>query len=170
MVKNLVFALLFMIVLALVALGLKDLGHGFRPEMYYPIGIAGVALLMMLALSGPAIAANWRARGRSGILDPTQVEEMVLGSSPLILDIRDVAEFKGKVGHIRGALCMPYAEVPKRFKELQSKDPRPIIIVDTTDKRCYDVYDFLKKQGFDWLYVMKGGINAWQRDRLPLYH
>ena len=141
-----------------------------RPEMAWPLGIAGICVLALGMLIAPKWASSFRARGKQGVLDPLQVEEMVMASSPLILDIRDQAEFKGKLGHIRGAMCIPHAEVLTRFEELRSKDPRPIIIVDTTDKRCYEVSDFLKKQGFDWIYVLKGGLRAWHRDRLPLYH
>lgn len=141
-----------------------------RPEMAFPLAITGICFLALCLLIAPKLASSYRARGKQGVLDPLQVEEMVMASSPLILDIRELAEYKGKLGHIRGSLCMPYAEVPTRFEEIRSKDPRPVIIVDTTDKRCYEVSDFLKKQGFDWIYILKGGIRAWHRDRLPLYH
>lgn len=140
-----------------------------RPEMAWPLGIAGICALALIFIMAPAMASSYRARGKQGVLDPIQVEEMVMGSSPLVLDIRDAAEFKGKLGHIRGAVCMPFAEVPKRYEELRSKEPRPLIIVDNTDKNCYEVSEFLRKQGFDWIYILKGGLRAWRRDRLPLY-
>lgn len=141
-----------------------------KPEMAWPIAIAGISLLAILFLVMPKVAASFRARGKQGVLDPIQVEELLLGSSPLIVDIRDAADFKGKHGHLRGSICMPYAEVPKRFEELRCNPPRPVIVVDTSDDRSYKVSDFLKKQGFDWIYVLKGGIRAWRRDRLPMYH
>lgn len=170
MVRALFAVLVGMLLLALVAQGLQG-GYWLQhPELIFPIAVtAGCLLFVALLLMGPKLMANYRARGRQGVLDPIQVEELIMSSSPLIVDIRDVAEFKGKLGHIRGAMCMPYAELPKRFEELRSKDPRPVIVVDATDKRAYEVSDFLRKQGFDWLYVMKGGINAWKRERLPLY-
>lgn len=171
MVRTLFAVLVGMLLLALVALGVQGGYWQQHPELILPIGITTACLMFVaLLLAGPKLMANYRARGRQGVLDPLQVEEMVMGSSPLVVDIREAMEFKGKLGHIRGAVCMPYAELPKRFEELRSKDPRPVIIVDATDKRAYEVSDFLRKQGFDWIYVLKGGLNAWHRERLPLYH
>ena len=171
MVRGLLLLFLGMVFLFLVLQGFDAASWAKHKDLALPIGItAGCLLFIALLLSGPKMMSNYRARGRQGVLDPIQVEEMVMGSSPLVVDIREVLEFKGKVGHIRGSVCMPYEELPKRFEELRSKDPRPIIVVDASDNRSYEVSDFLKKQGFDWIYVLKGGLSAWRRERLPLYH
>lgn len=171
MVRALFVVFLGMVILFVVVQGLDAASWQQHKDLALPIGVtAGCLLFIAFLLMGPKMMSNYRARGRQGVLDPIQVEEMVMGSSPLIVDLREVLEFKGKLGHIRGSLCMPYEELPQRFEELRSKDPRPLIIVDISDKRAYEVSDFLRKQGFDWIYVLKGGLSAWRRERLPLYH
>jgi rhodanese-related sulfurtransferase len=171
MVRTLLILMLGMVILFLGIQGLDAASWQQHKHLALPIGItAGCLLFIALLLTGPKLMSDLRARGRQGVLDPIQVEEMVMGSSPLLVDIREVLEFKGKLGHIRGSVCMPYEELPQRFEELRSKDPRPLIIVDVSDKRAYEVSDFLRKQGFDWIYVLKGGLSAWRRERLPLYH
>jgi rhodanese-related sulfurtransferase len=141
-----------------------------KPEMAYPIAGTVLCVLLALLVAAPQIAAWWRARGREGVLDPVQADEIMGTNAPLVLDLREPLEFKGKLGHIKGTLPMPYAEVGKRLEELRSKEPRPILIVDTTCKRSYIIADYLRSKGFDWVYVLKGGLRAWKKARLPLYH
>ncbi len=141
-----------------------------RPETAYPSAIAALCILALLVIIAPKWAASWRARGKQGVLDPLQVEEIIMSNNPLILDIRDPEDYRGKTGHLRGALPIPFAEVRQRMEEFRSKEPRPIIIVDDTDKRAYLIYNLLRENGFTWIYVLKGGIRAWKRERMPLYH
>lgn len=141
-----------------------------RPELAYPIYGTAACLLLALLASAGRIASWWRARGKQGVLDPVSAEEMLMTNAPLILDIREPHLYKNKLGHIRGALPMPYAEVGKRLEEMRTKEPRPIIVVDLTDERAYIIADYLRSKGFDWVYILKGGLKAWKRARLPLYH
>lgn len=154
---------------ALMLLQAPDAPWYERPEMAYPIYGTAACLLLLLLVSLPRITSWWRARGKQGVLDAVSVEEMLMTNSPLILDVREPHLYKNKLGHIRGALPMPYAEVGKRLEEMRTKEPRPIIVVDLTDERAYIIADYLRSKGFDWVYVLKGGLKAWKRARLPLY-
>lgn len=138
-----------------------------RPELAYPIGGTALCVLLLLVAMSPRIGAWWRARGREGALDAVQADEIIHTNAPLILDIREPELYKGKLGHIKGALPIPYAEVGKRIEELRSKEPRPILIVDTNCKRSWIIADYLRSKGFDWIYVLKGGMKAWRQARLP---
>ena len=171
MIRAITTLLLGMILLVFLLMGIQSgAWNSWRPEEVYPLAAVGFALLALLIVMTPRLLSSWRARGKQGVLDPVQVEELVMTASPLVLDLRDREAYKGKLGHIRGSLNMPYANVGNHFEELRTKEPRPIIIMDNGDKRSYEIAAFLGQKGFDWIYVMKGGIKAWKRDRLPLYH
>lgn len=104
------------------------------------------------------------------VMDPIQVEELVGGMPPMIVDLRSPEEFKGELGHIRAALSIPFPDLERRIEELRgSTGNRPIILVDRTDELSHQAATLLQKEGFDWVFVLKGGMKAWVASRMPVY-
>ena len=143
------------------------------------IGIATAALLAVAIVLGFAlprlrdIPADQRAKRFPDhkTLEPIQVEEMVGGLPPLVVDLRSSEEFKGKLGHIRAALNIPYRDLERRIEELRgSTGNRPIVLVDRNDELSHLAVAKLVKQDFAWVYVLKGGMKAWVAHKLPVYH
>jgi rhodanese-related sulfurtransferase len=92
------------------------------------------------------------------------------GMPPLIVDLRSPQEFKGQLGRIRGAMNIPFPDLQRRVEELRgSTGNRPIVLVDRTDELSHFAVTFLLKEGFDWVYVLKGGMKAWAASKLPVY-
>ena len=75
----------------------------------------------------------------------------------------------GEDGHIRGALNIPFGEFKERIGELDTSHPRPIVLVDETDKLSHQVMPLLEARGHRWLYVLKGGYRAWKKAKFPTY-
>ncbi len=76
---------------------------------------------------------------------------------PLLLDVREPWE----VGlcALDGAVHIPMGQIPARLGEL---DPaRDIIVICHHGVRSYQVASFLYHQGFEKVYNLSGGINAW---------
>lgn len=104
------------------------------------------------------------------VMDPVQVEELVGGMPPMIVDLRSPEEFKGELGHIRAALSIPFPDLERRIEELRgSTGNRPIVLVDRTDELSHQAASLLQKEGFDWVFVLKGGMKAWVASRMPVY-
>ncbi len=139
-----------------------------RPEFLYPIGFGFVMLLAVIVIKAREWPSRWRARGRS-TLDPVQLEELMLGSPPHILDLRAQEEYRGERGHIRNAVNIPFAELQKRLDELDTSHPRPIVLVDENDELSHLVFPVLTNRGHTWLYVLRGGMRAWRRAKMPTY-
>lgn len=131
------------------------------------IGFALVCLLLLLLVAAPRLASWRRAKGRP-VLDPMQVEELLVGSGALVVDLRDAAPFKA--GHIRGSLHVPFKDLPARFATPDPNARRALVLVDDTDELSHRAYDLLTGRGFAWVYVMKGGMRAWRRASRPLSH
>lgn len=132
------------------------------------LAVAALALLAMLVIWLHRLPSWLRAR-KSPALDPIQMEELMLGTPPQIVDLRESPEFKGEKGHIRGATNIPFRELPARVHELDTSHPRPIILVDETDLLSHKALPILKAQGHQWIYVLKGGFRAWRLRKLPVY-
>jgi rhodanese-related sulfurtransferase len=135
--------------------------YPFLPGLIF----AAFCLLVLLLVATPRIASWRRGKGRP-VLDPLQVEELILGSGVLVVDLRDPEAFR--TGHIRGCLHVPLAELPARFAVPDPNARRALVLVDETDEQAHLAFDQLSARGFQWMYVMKGGMKAWRRANRPL--
>ena len=91
---------------------------------------------------------------------------------PLLLDVREPWEFELAAIRIDGleTRLMPMNSVPERAAEL---DPaQPIVCICHHGARSAQVVAFLERQGFEAVYNLAGGIDAWSAQvdaRVPRY-
>lgn len=81
--------------------------------------------------------------------------------APLLLDVREPWEFALAAIRIDGlqTLPMPMNSVPARLGEL---DPaQPVVCICHHGVRSAQVVAFLERQGFEAVYNLAGGIDAW---------
>lgn len=136
--------------------------------------IVGGGFLTVAALGYLILKLVQAPHERRAKLNPTmdvmQVEGLMHGTPPIIVDLRSPEAFKGKYGHLRGALNIPFPQLKERMDELRgTTGNRPIILVDDTDRLSHIVVPIMRYEGFEWFYVMKGGMKAWVRHKLPTY-
>lgn len=94
------------------------------------------------------------------------------GAKPVILDVREPWEVQTAALRIEGVptLYIPMNEVPGRLAEL-SPD-QPVLSLCHHGMRSLQVAAFLERQGFEQVYNIQGGIDAWARQvdgSIPLY-
>lgn len=138
------------------------------PPWAIPVGVSLCLLLIAIILKLRNLPSDLRARNKS-TLDPTQLEELMIGTPPQIVDLRSEEAFLGEKGHIRGAVNIPFNEFRKRLDELDTSHPRPIVLVDESDALSHQVMPFLEERGHRWIYVLKGGFKAWKKAKFPVY-
>ncbi|HEX9082803.1 MAG TPA: rhodanese-like domain-containing protein [Holophagaceae bacterium] len=136
-------------------------GHPHAPGSLFAL----ICILLLLVVARPRLQSWARARHRP-VLDPLQLEEMLLGPGALIVDLRDPAAFHQ--AHIRGSLNLTWAQLVERFMAPDPKARRAIVLVDETDAVAHRAFDLLQSRGYDWLYVLKGGMRAWQGSSRPI--
>ncbi|MES2499362.1 MAG: rhodanese-like domain-containing protein [Pseudomonadota bacterium] len=127
------------------------------------------ALLIGLAI-GSGIALLWPMlnRGASGVanLSASEAVLMLNRGKPLILDVRDEAEFAS--GHIQGAKHIPVADLASRLKEIEKFKDKPVLVHCQRGMRAKNAIKILKAQQFSQLNNLQGGLNAWVEAKLPL--
>ncbi len=84
----------------------------------------------------------------------------------IFLDIRDGKDYNQ--GHIIGAINSAIANLKSSTKFLNKYKSLPIVIYCDTGTRSTVVYKMLKKDGFDKVYVLKGGFKQWLNNNLPI--
>jgi sterol desaturase/sphingolipid hydroxylase (fatty acid hydroxylase superfamily)/rhodanese-related sulfurtransferase len=132
----------------------------------------GLDRMLMQPFRGPA--SGYPINREEAAAEPGWTEVGELGrliasaSPPVVLDVRGVDEFEGPLGHIRGALNIPVAELGGRLGEVRAAGDAPIAIVCRTDKRSAAAAKTLRGAGFRRVSVLRGGMERWNAEGLPV--
>ena len=90
------------------------------------------------------------------------------GKAMAVIDVRGPDEFRGPLGHIRGARNLPLNDLPRYIEELGSLTEKPIALVCHTDKRSASAAAVLGDAGFRDVAVLRGGMVRWTEAGLPV--
>ncbi len=132
-----------------------------------PEFMANNSMLFVAAgvIVGLIIINEWRIRSRgfNSIL-PTEVVQKI-NQGAKVLDIR--AESAFKQGHIVDSLHMPADKVSQVVAKISDKN-QSIVLVCETGIRVTRVANVLVKDGYTQVSTLRGGVQAWISDKLPL--
>jgi rhodanese-related sulfurtransferase len=87
---------------------------------------------------------------------------------PLLLDVRE--PWEQQICRIEGSELMPMREVPQGLDSLSQT--QPIVCICHHGGRSAHVAMFLNRQGFDDVFNLTGGVDAWARQidhSMPTY-
>ena len=118
--------------------------------------------------TAPSTGQNWAPLSYTfaGIweIQPNGLEETPGGVQ--IVDVRELTEYKGALGHIAGAQLIPLGTLTGRLGEL-SKD-RPIVAVCRSGARSAQACVLLRNAGFTRVANLAGGMLRWRAQRYPV--
>ncbi len=97
---------------------------------------------------------------------PNQLVKMMSQAHAKIYDVRPIAQFKA--GHILGAQSLPELELASQLKKISRHKAKPVVLVCQTGSQSTKVGAVLKKEGFEKIHALKGGMQQWQSESLPL--
>jgi len=90
---------------------------------------------------------------------------------PLLIDIRDTADFNGvgysKYGHIPDARSIPILELESSLEDLDSFKEKEIVTMCPGGGLSLAAVDILTEAGFKDPKSLKGGTDAWHRKGYP---
>ncbi|HEX4871304.1 MAG TPA: rhodanese-like domain-containing protein [Nevskiaceae bacterium] len=99
-------------------------------------------------------------------LSALEAVRLINDRDPLIVDVRPPAEFKR--GHLVNAINLPLAKLAERVSELGKDKNRPLLLVCTLGSSSADASRQLRALGFTEAYPLRGGLNAWLSQNLPV--
>lgn len=110
------------------------------------------------------ISEDWQHVGVER-LAPMELSALLQKENFYILDVRPL-DFERDATFIRGSFLCPLLFLDARYVELP-KD-RKIVITDWAMKQSPVAAKFLKKKGCPVLGILKGGIERWKEEGLPV--
>ncbi len=81
-----------------------------------------------------------------------------------LVDVREHVEFAGE--RISGAKLVPLSEIEKRHKEIDHN--HTVYVMCRTGRRSTEAQKRLKALGFQNVVNVKGGLEAWKAEDLPI--
>jgi len=84
----------------------------------------------------------------------------------LVLDVRDDKE--AAAGRLPNAVHIPLSDLKARIGELARSVKRPVIVYCDRGQRSRSAVGVLGKQGFERVYLLRGGFQAWRDAGLPV--
>lgn len=126
---------------------------------YLSLGLAALTL----AILGNEVMGLFR--GYKG-LQPAGLTALVNRDNALVVDLRPIAEFEK--GHIPGAKNVQVSQFDPESRQLNAAKALPVVLVCKAGQASGDAARRLRKAGFERVFVLDGGIGAWQQAGLPL--
>ena len=106
------------------------------------------------------------AVGDRGSLDPLGATGLINHQDAAVIDVRPAADFAK--GHIINAVNIPTNGFKNQMGAVAKLKGRPIIVTCRSGSQSAAACSQLRKEGFEEVYNLKGGILAWQAANLPL--
>ncbi|MGZ8244090.1 rhodanese-like domain-containing protein [Methylomagnum sp.] len=99
-------------------------------------------------------------------VSPMEAVVLMNDENTVVVDVRETHEFSQ--GHIEGARHIPLGKVEERAHELEAYKGKPVIVTCQSGTRSPAACKKLSGLGFTQIFEMKGGIIAWEEDKLPV--
>ncbi|MTI15018.1 rhodanese-like domain-containing protein [Sansalvadorimonas verongulae] len=115
-------------------------------------------------LLGLLIFSELRKGGQT--VGTQMLTRMVNQEQALVVDIRDKKEFAR--GAIVDSINIPHGSLKSRIGELDKHKSDPVILVDSMGQHSGLAGKQLKEAGFENVVRLRGGMNTWQGENLPL--
>jgi len=127
------------------------------------IGLFIIAIGSMLFLIWP-----WISKQMNGVseAEPLEIVRVINKGKTLIVDIRSEDEF-GQ-GRLSGSKNIPDKGLSERIKEIEKYKTKTVILVSSNNSRAVNAFTLLRKNGFESIIILRGGVNAWQQANLPM--
>jgi rhodanese-related sulfurtransferase len=126
-----------------------------------------VLLIAVAAASGGMLLWPAVRGGRGGAsVDTLAATQMINHQDALVLDVRDAEDYAK--GHILNARNIPVAQLESRLRDIEKAKRKPVIVQCERGNRSSGAAAVLRGKGFEQVFTLAGGIEAWRQAGLPV--
>jgi rhodanese-related sulfurtransferase len=128
-----------------------------HPFLWAALGVVVIAFIANEA---------WRHFAGSAPIPSAEAIRLINNEDAVVVDTRSANDYKKS--HIVNAKHIPATSVVERAKEISRDPDKPVILYCGTGHSAQQAATKLRGHGFNRVFALKGGINAWQADGMPL--
>jgi len=132
----------------------------FLQHNLYLVAIAVAAFFMLV---WPTLSRKIYGIKEVGVLETTQ---LINHHDAVVVDVREERELAE--GRLPGAKNIPLGQFGSRLGELEKFKQRPLVVVCRSGARSASACKTLRKNGFEQVYNLGGGISAWRQANMPM--
>ncbi|MEZ2722358.1 rhodanese-like domain-containing protein [Paenalcaligenes hominis] len=121
-------------------------------------------ILVVAFISGMMLMFPSLSKRGGQFLSPSQATQKINQQNAILIDIRATDSYKA--GHIAQSRHIEAADLVNKTEKI-AKD-KPIILVCDSGRNASRQVATLRKQGFNDVSVLEGGLMAWTQAGLPL--
>ena len=121
--------------------------------------LSGPLLIVIVLL----IISNARKGGKK--ISTQQLISLCNQDKAFLIDLRDSESFKS--GSITNSFNIPSNDLIRRSNEINQRE-KSIVLICEMGSVSPNSGELLQKEGFEDILILKGGINQWKMDNLPL--
>jgi rhodanese-related sulfurtransferase len=104
--------------------------------------------------------------GERGSVGPQGATELINRREAVAIDVRPAADYAK--GHIVDALNLPMNGLKNQLAVLARYKGRPLLVYCRSGSQSAAACAQLRKEGFEEVFNLKGGLMAWEAASLPL--
>ena len=121
-----------------------------------------LAVILFLLAAGPLSQQMHGIRNAHS----AQAIQLLNREHGVVVDVCEPKEFSA--GHVPNAINLPLSSLKDRLRDLEKHKNKPIIVSCRSGNRSLKGAVILRRHGFATVYNLAGGLQAWERDNLPL--
>ena len=151
---------------------IQILAHYLSSELYYMAQTFEFIENHMLLVGGFVVVLfmiiKMEVESRlSGVsqLNPSDAVRLMNDDKTVVVDTREVSEFAA--GHIKNAVHIPMSALKKRINELEKYKDQEVLLYCRSGSRSNSGCKLLRKDGFEKVHNLAGGIMGWSNANLP---
>jgi uncharacterized membrane protein YdjX (TVP38/TMEM64 family)/rhodanese-related sulfurtransferase len=147
------------------------LGYAGRTALSGEADAIRYGLLALALLAAIAVLPRFLRRLRDPLIwiEPTELKRRLDNHEGItVIDVRGREEFTGALGHLPIARNLPLPELEHRIADLTGLEGTPLVLVCRTDKRSAQAAKLIRVAGFRNVSVLRGGMQRWNEDKLPI--
>jgi len=119
-----------------------------------------IILVALLAMEAAKLLRKYKE------LTPAGLTLLINRESPLLVDLSARADFEK--AHVPGARHVAMSQFDPEHKDLAKAKELPVVLIDKDGRSLDKPAQRLVQAGFAKVYVLGGGVFAWQQAQLPV--
>lgn len=142
---------------------MSDVLHKLPVFIGNHLALVALFVVLLLAIIATQVMMLFRKYKE---LTPAGLTLLINRESPLMVDLSAYADYEK--AHVPGSRHVAMSQFDPEQKDLAKAKDLPVVLIDKDGRTTAKAAQRLVKAGFAKVYVLGGGVLAWQQAQLPV--